>query len=177
MREGGSRSRKLSGAGGGRLFRDLDLLAEYMFSSSAYTADSWYGGKAHKQSQSETSRSTQCESTSDRSFPVGVGLVLHTLVRLLGVSGREVPSPDCLSPGANLIPASSIASARMPTRMSTSRQRLGRHMPLLPEHVPVLPSTSHYGIWGGGKYGAVLTRWEYLKIEKKNDLKHIYKMK
>lgn len=39
-REGGSRSSKLSGAGGGRLFRDLDLLAEYMFSSSAYTADS-----------------------------------------------------------------------------------------------------------------------------------------
>lgn len=38
--EGGSRSNKLSGAGGGRVFRDLDLLAEYMFSNSAYTADS-----------------------------------------------------------------------------------------------------------------------------------------
>lgn len=43
--------------------------------------------------------------------------MLHTFVRLLGVSGREVPSPDCLSPGANLIPASSIASARMPMRI------------------------------------------------------------
>lgn len=43
MREGGSKSSKLSGAGGGRLFRDLDLLDEYMFSSSAYTADSLYG--------------------------------------------------------------------------------------------------------------------------------------
>lgn len=40
MHEGGSRSNKLSGAGGGRVFRDLDLLAEYMFSNSAYTADS-----------------------------------------------------------------------------------------------------------------------------------------
>lgn len=38
--EGGSRSNKLSGAGGGRVFRDLDLLVEYMFSNSAYTADS-----------------------------------------------------------------------------------------------------------------------------------------
>lgn len=44
VREGGSRSSKLSGAGGGRLFRDLDLFAEYMFSSSAYTADSLYSG-------------------------------------------------------------------------------------------------------------------------------------
>lgn len=44
-REAVSRSRKLSGAGGGRLFRDLDLLVEYMFSSSAYTADSLYGEK------------------------------------------------------------------------------------------------------------------------------------
>lgn len=40
VHEGGSRSNKLSGAGGGRVFRDLDLLAEYMFSNSAYTADS-----------------------------------------------------------------------------------------------------------------------------------------
>lgn len=38
--EGESRSNRLSGAGGGRVFRDLDLLAEYMFSNSAYTADS-----------------------------------------------------------------------------------------------------------------------------------------
>lgn len=45
MREGGSKSSKLSGSGGGRLFRDLDLLDEYMFSSSAYTADSLYGEK------------------------------------------------------------------------------------------------------------------------------------
>ena len=44
VRDGGSRSSKLSGAGGGRLFRDLDLLDEYMFSSSAYTADSLCGG-------------------------------------------------------------------------------------------------------------------------------------
>lgn len=44
-------------------------------------------------------------------------MLLHTFVRLLGVSGREVPSPDCLSPGANLIPASSIDSARMPMRI------------------------------------------------------------
>lgn len=44
VREGGSRSSKLSGAGGGRLFRDLDLFVEYMFSSSAYTADSLYSG-------------------------------------------------------------------------------------------------------------------------------------
>lgn len=41
-RDGESISNKLSGSGGGRLFRDLDLLAEYMFSSSAYTADSLY---------------------------------------------------------------------------------------------------------------------------------------
>lgn len=48
VRDGGSRSSKLSGAGGGRLFRDLDLLAEYMFSSSAYTADSLYGENVQK---------------------------------------------------------------------------------------------------------------------------------
>ena len=41
-------------------------------------------------------------------------LVFLTLVRLLGVSGREVPSPDCLSPGANLIPISITGSARRP---------------------------------------------------------------
>lgn len=41
-RDGESISNKLSDSGGGRLFRDLDLLAEYMFSSSAYTADSLY---------------------------------------------------------------------------------------------------------------------------------------
>lgn len=53
VREGGSRSSKLSGAGGGRLFRDLDLLVEYMFSSSAYTADSLYGGNVQRD-QSKT---------------------------------------------------------------------------------------------------------------------------
>ena len=41
VREMGSTSRRLSWAGGGRFFRDLDLLDEYMFSSSAYTADSF----------------------------------------------------------------------------------------------------------------------------------------
>lgn len=44
VRVGGPRSTKVSGAGGGRVFRDLDLLAAYMFSSSAYTADSLCGG-------------------------------------------------------------------------------------------------------------------------------------
>jgi len=53
-REGGSSSRKLSGVGGGRLFRDLDLLLEYMFSSSAYTVDSLYGGNGQR-SQSQSS--------------------------------------------------------------------------------------------------------------------------
>lgn len=120
VREGGSRSSKLSGAGGGRLFRDLDLLAEYMLSSSAYTADSLHGRKVYKQSQSETScRDDDLESRGDteRFCPGENGAVLRTFVRLLGVSGREVPSPDCLSPGVNLIPASSIGSVRRPMRI------------------------------------------------------------
>lgn len=54
VREGGSRSSKLSGAGAGRVFRDLDLLDEYMFSSSAYTADSLCCGNVQRD-QSETS--------------------------------------------------------------------------------------------------------------------------
>ena len=41
VRETGSSSRRLSWVGRGRFFRDLDLLDEYMFSSSAYTADSF----------------------------------------------------------------------------------------------------------------------------------------
>lgn len=53
VREGRSRSRKLSGVGGGRLFRDLDLLLEYMFSSSAYTADSLYGGNVQRNQSKE----------------------------------------------------------------------------------------------------------------------------
>lgn len=120
VREGGSRSSKLSGAGGGRLFRDLDLLAEYMLSSSAYTADSLYSRKVYKQSQSETSCCNDdhgSRNDTEGFCPGENGAVLHTFVRLLGVSGREVPSPDCLSPGVNLIPASSIGSARRPMRI------------------------------------------------------------
>lgn len=116
VREGGSRSSKLSGAGGGRLFRDLDLLAEYMFSSSAYTADSLHGGNVQR-NQSKTSCSKD-ESTADIYYLFLRGRAsVRTLVRLLGVSGREVPSPDCLSPGVNLIPVSSIGSARRPIRI------------------------------------------------------------
>lgn len=71
VREGGSRSSKLSGAGGGRFFRDLDLLAEYMFSSSAYTADSLCGGNVQR-NQSKT----LCSNDNDiiASFPVRMGL-------------------------------------------------------------------------------------------------------
>lgn len=127
MPEGGSRSSKLSGAGGGRLFRDLDLLAEYMFSSSAYTAD--------------------------------------RLVRLLGVSGSEVPSPDCLSPGANLIPVSSTGSARtpMPKCVPMTRSSELRPLTLLLYVVPVTlmellrrwgsGTTSGSGGGGGGGGG------------------------
>lgn len=64
VREGGSRSSKLSGAGGGRLFRDLDLLLEYMFSSSAYTADSLCGGNVQR-NQSKTSCPNDDESYVD----------------------------------------------------------------------------------------------------------------
>ena len=41
VRESGSSSSRLSWEGRGRFFKDLDLLDEYMFSSSAYTADSF----------------------------------------------------------------------------------------------------------------------------------------
>lgn len=76
--------------------------------------------KVYKQSQSETTccnDDLESRSDTERFCPGENGPALRTFVRLLGVSGREVPSPDCLSPGVNLIPASSIGSARRPMRI------------------------------------------------------------
>lgn len=133
VREGGSRSRKLSGAGGGRLFRDLDLLAEYMFSSSAYTADSLYGGRVYKKkkNQSKTSYFMQDECTSDLSFPVGMGLFY---IHLLGCWESQAGMYHLLTVSL-LVPTSSLPPA-LPQheclREYASRLKLRWRTPLAP---------------------------------------------
>ena len=83
VREGGSKSSKLSGAGGGRLFRDLDLLAEYMFSSSAYTADSLYGGNVQRDKNKISCPSFKLTAANIGEFYRDTGFFLMKMARYI----------------------------------------------------------------------------------------------